>query len=282
MGRQHKMAKWMEMSPEHVEIHAAKKSASVSVSVSDPESCERSSIPYSISVVLPAYNEEAIIQKTITVVEQALRNWTADFEIVVVNDGSKDRTKAIVERLAQADSHIRLLNHAVNKGYGSALVSGFSTIQKDLVFFMDSDGQFDIGDLASFFPLIEQYDAVFGYRNPRRDPWPRKVNAWGWKQLIHIVLGIHLRDIDCAFKLYHADFFQTLDLETRGAMINAEIIYKFKRDGHTYVEVGVQHLPRQEGQATGAHPRVILRAMGELIQFAGKWKRAERVKYSST
>ena len=158
--------------------------------------------------MLPAYNEEAIIQKTITMVARALKNWTDDFEIVVINDGSKDRTRDIVERLAESDARIRLLNHAVNKGYGSALVSGFSAVQKDLVFFMDSDGQFDIADLANFFPLIEQYDAVFGYRNPRQDPWPRKVNAWLWKQLIRIVLDVHLRDIDCAFKLYHADFFR--------------------------------------------------------------------------
>lgn len=272
MGQQHKRARWVGG------IETLPTQKSLAVSVSAPEPRERSIIPYSISVVLPAYNEEAIIQKTITIVEQSLRNWTDDFEIVVVNDGSKDQTRAIVEHMAQRDTHIRLLNHAANKGYGSALVSGFSAIQKDLVFFMDSDGQFDIGDLASFFPLIEKYDAVFGYRNPRQDPWLRKVNAWGWKQLIHLVLGVRLRDIDCAFKLYHADFFQTLDLETRGAMINTEIMYKFKRDGYTYAEVGVQHLPRREGQATGANPRVILRAIDELLHFALKWKRAERRK----
>jgi glycosyltransferase involved in cell wall biosynthesis len=261
-----------EKRPAHVETLPVQKH------VAAPETSERSTIPYSISVVLPAYNEEAIIHKTITIVARALKNWTDDFEIIVVNDGSKDQTKDIVERLAQSDPRIRLFNHAVNQGYGSALVSGFSAIQKDLVFFMDSDGQFDIGDLASFFPLIEQYDAVFGYRNPRQDPWPRKVNAWGWKQLIGFLLGVRLRDIDCAFKLYHTDFFQTLNLETRGAMINAEIMYKFKCDGYTYTEVGVQHLPRQEGQATGANPRVILRALVELIKFAAKWKRAERIK----
>lgn len=270
MGQQHKSARWVG----GVETLSAQKDTAASLSM--PEQRANSIIPYSISVILPAYNEEAIIQKTISSVEQSLKNWTDDFEIVVVNDGSKDHTKTIIEQLAQKDAHIHVLNHVVNKGYGSALVSGFSAIQKDLVFFMDSDGQFDIGDLANFFPLIEKYDAVFGYRNPRQDPWLRKVNAWVWKQLIHFVLGVRLRDIDCAFKLYHADFFQTLDLETSGAMINAEIMYKFKRAGYTYAEIGVQHLPRPEGQATGAHPRVILRAVSELVQYASKWKRAGR------
>jgi glycosyltransferase involved in cell wall biosynthesis len=245
--------------------------------LSAPEQTERNKIPYSISVVLPAYNEEAIIKKTVTMVARALRNWTDDFEIVVVNDGSKDKTQAIVEQIVQGEPHLCLRNHPENRGYGSALVTGFRAAQKDLVFFMDSDGQFDISDLAGFFPLIEKYDAVFGYRDPRQDPWMRKVNAWGWKQLVHFVFGIRMRDIDCAFKLYHADFFQTLNLETRGAMINTEIIYKFKRGGYTYAEVGVQHLPRQEGRATGAHPRVIVRALGELVMFAVKWKREERL-----
>ncbi len=264
----------MEMSSDQVRV----KTLIPHKSMSAPEQTEGPTIPYSISVVLPAYNEEAVIQETITAVAMALKNWTADFEIVVINDGSKDKTKDIVERLTQSEPRICLLNHPVNSGYGSALVTGFSAVRKDLIFFMDSDGQFDISDLASFFPLIEKYDAVFGYRNSRQDSWMRKVNAWGWKQLVHFVFGVRVRDIDCAFKLYHADFFQTLQLETRGAMINTEIMYKFKRGGYTYAEVGVRHLPRREGQATGAHPRVIMRALGELVKFAGKWKREERLR----
>lgn len=264
----------MEMSSGQARVKTLSQNKSVSV----PEQTTQPTIPYSISVVLPAYNEEAIIHETITAVATALKNWTADFEIVVVNDGSKDKTKDIVERLARSEPHICLLNHPENSGYGSALVTGFSAVRKDLIFFMDSDGQFDISDLASFFPLIEQYDAVFGYRNPRQDSWIRKVNAWGWKQLVYFVFGVRMRDIDCAFKLYHAEFFQTLHLETRGAMINTEIMYKFKRGGYTYAEVGVRHLPRREGQATGAHPRVIVRALGELVKLAGKWKREERLR----
>lgn len=229
-----------------------------------------------LSVVLPAYNEAAVIEKTVTRVAQALAQWTADFEIIVINDGSQDGTRAIVERISAADGRVRLINHTVNRGYGAALVTGFRSVTKDLVFFMDSDGQFDINDLESFFPLIEQYDAVFGYRNPRCDPWLRKLNAWGWKQLVRAVFGIQVRDIDCAFKLYRAEFFQTLELETCGAMINTEVLYKFKRAGYRYAEVGVRHLPRQAGEATGAKPAVIMRALRELCVYARKWRREER------
>ncbi len=231
--------------------------------------------PGSLSVVLPAYNEEAIIEKTLSQAILALSRWTDDFEIIVVNDGSKDRTRECIERLSLDDPRIKLLNHSVNQGYGSALVTGFHAVTKNLVFFMDSDGQFDINDLEHFLPLIDKYDAVLGYRNPRHDHWLRKLNAWGWKQLVHMIFKLRVHDIDCAFKLYRAAFFQTLDLETRGAMINTEIMYKFNRDGYTYTEVGVRHLPREEGQATGARPAVILRALRELFFFARKWRQEE-------
>lgn len=232
---------------------------------------------YSLSVVLPAYNEAAIIEKTIGTVLQALAQWTNDFELIVVNDGSKDQTGEIIGRLIQEEPRIRLINHEVNRGYGAALVSGFQAITKELVFFMDADGQFDIHDLAAFFPLIAEYDAVLGYRNPRHDPWIRKLNAWGWKQLVQLFFGIQVQDIDCAFKLYRAEFFQTLELETRGAMINTEMIYKLTHAGYTYTEVGVRHLPREEGQATGAKPAVILRALRELALYAWKWSKEQRV-----
>jgi len=99
----------------------------------------------------------------------------------------------------------------------------------------------------------------------------RKLNAWGWKQLVRFIFGVHVRDIDCAFKLFRSDFFHTNRLETRGAMINAEILYKLSRAGYTYTEVGVQHLPRKAGKATGARLSVILRALREVFVYASKW-----------
>src|SRR5258708_26902545 len=112
--------------------------------------------PRSLSVILPAYNEEALIANTISIVMSTLSAWMRDFEVIVVNDGSKDRTGEIVARLAAYDRRIRLINHPVNKGYGAALVTGFESVTKELTFFMDSDGQFDIRDLVRFFPLIEK------------------------------------------------------------------------------------------------------------------------------
>ena len=231
--------------------------------------------PRSLSVILPAYNEEELIANTILNIMSVLTTWMSDFEVIVVNDGSKDRTAEIVTDLRANDQRIHLINHASNKGYGAALVSGFEAVTKELTFFMDSDGQFDICDLVRFFPLIEEFGAVIGYRINRQDTWMRKLNAWGWKKLVGFIFNVHVRDIDCAFKLIRTEFFRTNRLETRGAMINAEIMYKLARAGYIYTEVGVQHLPRLAGKATGAKPAVILRALREMLVFAEKWRKEE-------
>ena len=231
---------------------------------------------HSISVVLPAYNEEEIIASTVKVAMDVLNAWGMDFEILVVNDGSTDKTGEIVAAIVDAHPRVLLITHESNQGYGSSLVSGFAAATKELVFFMDSDGQFDIQDLQEFFPLIDTYDAVIGYRIDRQDSWMRKINAWGWNQLIGWVLNVHVRDVDCAFKLLHAEFLHQHPLETRGAMINAELLYRLQRAGCSYKEVGVIHLPRLHGQATGAKLRVILRAFRELFVSARKWNREEQ------
>jgi putative flippase GtrA len=230
----------------------------------------------SLSVILPAYNEEAAIAGMLHTVIATLTPWVQHFEVIVVNDGSKDNTRTIVEDIVVTDPRVRIINHHVNQGYGAALVSGFEAVTKDLVFFMDSDGQFDISDLEPFFPLIEIYNAVLGYRIERRDTWVRKLNAWGWKLLVRAIFGLRVRDVDCAFKLYRADFFRKHRLETRGAMINTEILHKLKRFGYTYTQLGVRHLPRRSGRATGAKLSVIMRAFRELFIYAWKWHREEQ------
>ena len=229
-----------------------------------------------LSVIMPAHNEEEAIASTVHEVIDTISTWMQDFEVIVVNDGSQDRTGIILDTIAATHPCLKVIHHAVNQGYGAALVSGFEAVTKDLAFFMDSDGQFDIHDLEHFFPLLEEYDAVLGYRVSRQDTWMRKVNAWGWKILVGMVFGVYVRDVDCAFKLYPAQFFREHQLETSGAMINAEILYKFTRAGYTYTQVGVHHLPRRGGRATGAKLSVIMRAFRELFVFAWKWHREEK------
>lgn len=231
---------------------------------------------HSLSVILPAHNEEQIIEQTVTDVLAFLQSAIQDFDVIVVDDGSTDRTGDILARLASQQPRLHVITHPVNRGYGAALVSGFQAVDKELAFFMDSDGQFDIHELARFFPYVDQYDAVLGYRINRQDSWVRLLNAWGWKILVRLVLGVRVRDVDCAFKLYRSSFLWRNQLETSGAMINAEMLYKLKRDGCSFKEVGVRHLPRLSGNASGAHPNVILHAFKELFVYGLAWKREER------
>jgi glycosyltransferase involved in cell wall biosynthesis len=251
------------------------KDAAIFAQKTDTDLCPLFQMPkllnYSLSVILPAYNEEKVIAGTIADILPVLQDWAQDFELVVVNDGSSDQTGAILASIAQSDPHVRVIMHEVNRGYGAALASGFAASSKDLAFFMDSDGQFDIRDLQKFFPYVSGYDAVVGYRKNRQDSWMRKLNAWGWKMVVQLTLGVHVRDLDCAFKIYHADFIHRHTFETQGAMINAEMLYKLQHDGGTIKEIAVRHLPRKGGRATGANIKVILRAFVELATYSRKW-----------
>ncbi|MGZ3582521.1 MAG: glycosyltransferase [Ktedonobacterales bacterium] len=228
---------------------------------------------HSLSVVLPAYNEEQAIEATVTEVVSTLDAWDADFEVLVVNDGSVDRTEDIVAGYSLRDPRVHLITHASNQGYGAALKSGFAAASKDLTLFMDADGQFSIHDLAHLLLQIDAVDAVLGYRIQRQDSWLRLVNAWGWKVLVHLALGVQVKDLDCAFKLIRTEFLHAYPPTTGSALINAELVYTLHRTGARYVQVGVRHLPRRAGRATGAHPRVILRALRDLAINAWRWRR---------
>lgn len=267
------MQNFISQSQTETAVHTAEEGTSREQSQGSSYQLPTFHTTHSLSVVLPAHNEEHVIVRTVQDVTTILSAWMNDFEVIVVNDGSTDQTEALVSQLTSTDTHIRLVTHPVNKGYGAALVSGFAAATKELTFFMDSDGQFTIQDLQSFFPFIDTYDAVLGYRLDRQDTWIRKLNASGWKFVVRLMLGVNVRDIDCAFKLMHTQFLHEYPLETQSAMINAELLYKLTRSKRSYTQIGVHHLPRQGGQATGANIKVILRAFRDLFLYASRWKR---------
>ncbi|MDQ4099595.1 MAG: glycosyltransferase family 2 protein [Chloroflexota bacterium] len=222
-------------------------------------------IPGSLSLVLPAHNEAGNIEAVVRRALEVLPAYTDDFEIIVVNDGSRDDTPMIVERLAQENGRIRLVQHRVNRGYGAALRSGFGATRGDYVMFMDADRQFDIADIRLLAPFVSQFDVVAGFRMERHDPLLRRINAEIFNVAIRVLFGVHLRDIDCAFKIFRGDLLRSLELTAPGALINTEIQAKLRRQGATLEQVGVHHYPRIAGQATGGSLRVIVRAMGETV-----------------
>jgi glycosyltransferase involved in cell wall biosynthesis len=227
-----------------------------------------------LSVVLPAYNEEAVIAATVGRCVDVLSGVAPDYEIVIVVDGSGDRTGAIADELAAANPRVRVVHNRPNRGYGGALIAGFGAATKPLTFFMDADGQFDIRDIARLLACREQgYRAVLGYRERRRDGFVRLLNAKGWNLLVSALLGLRIRDIDCAFKLYDTALVRTFDVTSEGAMINTEMLTKLTKLGIPYAQVAVHHYPRVHGSATGANPRVIAHAFRELLRLHRRLRR---------
>ncbi|MES2201382.1 MAG: glycosyltransferase family 2 protein [candidate division FCPU426 bacterium] len=227
-----------------------------------------------ISAFFPAYNEEgnivALATKTAGVLKRVARKW----EVIVVNDGSRDRTAEVVKGLSKKMPGVRLVDHVVNQGYGAAVKSGFKAARYEWIFFTDGDGQFDVEEIGELLPLLERHDLVVGYRIHRADPLQRKLNAKAWGLLVKTLFMLRgVRDIDCAFKFVRKDVFEKFKLETEGAMISAELLVKSQKNGFRIAEIGVHHYPRQAGQQTGAKLSVIARAFKELFFYAWKWYR---------
>jgi glycosyltransferase involved in cell wall biosynthesis len=224
----------------------------------------------SISAVLPAFNEEAIIERTVRHVAGVLAGLTADYEVIVTNDGSRDRTGEILAELQarEPELNLRVVTHGVNQGYGAALASGFDAARKELVFLTDGDKQFDVTELSQFLPAMDaQTDLVIGWRRKRADPAGRKLNALGWKLLVNALFGYTARDVDCAFKLFRQRVWESMTVHARGATFSAEFLIKARRLGFRIEELPVSHLPRTAGSPTGARPDVIVRAFVELFRL---------------
>jgi glycosyltransferase involved in cell wall biosynthesis len=221
----------------------------------------------SVTVFFPCYNEEANVEQTTMAAIKACERLIGDYEIIIVNDGSRDRTGEIADLLAARHPRVRAVHNRPNRGYGGALARGFTEATKDWVFYTDGDGQFDFEELEHVLPLLSQYDIVSCYRMQRSDAFLRKCNAWAWGGLVRALFHMKLRDIDCAFKVYPRRFLDRIELKSTGALIDTEMLAKATYLGYRIGQIGVHHYPRTAGQQTGANLRVILRAFKELFRL---------------
>jgi glycosyltransferase involved in cell wall biosynthesis len=224
----------------------------------------------SISVFFPCYNEQDNVARTVEQTLVVLEKLNADFEVIIVDDGSTDATAQIADEISGRNSRVKVVHHPTNLGYGAALQSGFRAATKELVFYTDGDGQFDINEMPPLLPLIKKYDIISCYRLNRQDSFIRKINGWCWTKLVCLLFGMKIRDIDCAFKLYKREIFDNIELSSTGALIDAEILARAIRAGYTITQTGVHHYPRKAGRQTGANLRVILRAFKELLKLRGR------------
>ena len=223
----------------------------------------------SISLVMPAHNEAENIEPVVTEAVPALAAVSDDFEIIVVDDGSKDDTAGVTRRLTETEPHLRLVQHPVNKGFGAAVLTGFTSATKDWILYTDADRQFVLAELARFMPFTDKADLIAGYRAPRRDPFLRVLYGKGWSMLCTLFFGYTVRDVDCGFKLLRRTIIDRLadKIDSRGATFSIEWLVRAKRAGFRFVELPVTHRPRVAGSQSGARLKVIVRAFRELFRL---------------
>ena len=231
---------------------------------------KRPAAPVTLSVIFPAFNEEANIRQTVESARLVLPKLAETWEIILVNDGSRDGTTPLCDQLAEQFPEVRAIHHTDNRGYGAALKSGILAARYNYIFFTDSDGQFDLQELEHLIEWAGNYEIVTGYRANRQDPPHRLINAWGWKTLVRMVLGVKVRDIDCAFKIFQRSVFDRVQIRSVGAMVNTEILAQAMSFGMRIHEVKVSHYPRRHGKSSGANLRVIAKAFRELFRLWGQ------------
>lgn len=224
-----------------------------------------------VSCTFPCYNEAANVSLAVSSLSEALEREIGQtiegYEIICVDDGSQDLTARRIHELQESFPRVRLLRHSLNQGYGAALLTGLRASRFEWLFFSDADNQFDYAEIGQFLKLAATHPILCGYRGLRRDPWIRRLNGWAWNVLLRALFGYLVRDVNCAFKLFHRRVLDEIGLDrliSTGALINAELLTKMKRSGHVPYEIEVSHRPRTQGLPSGGRPGVIGRAFAEL------------------
>lgn len=222
----------------------------------------------SLSIVIPAYNEEASIPDVVRNVSCTAIHLGLDYEIIVVNDGSRDRTGEIVLELAESTPNLKLVECLTNRGYGGALKAGFCASTKELIAFTPGDNQFDFAEIRLLLAaLTADVALVSGKRVERMDTFSRKLNSGSWNALVRVLFGHLISDINCGFKVFRRSIVDRITMQSDGAMIDTEMLAELRARGYKLAEVPVTHLPRTAGTPTGANLAVVVRAFRDLIRF---------------
>lgn len=203
-----------------------------------------------LSVLMPAYNEQEVLPVALEEAVAALEDLCETWELVIVDDGSTDRTPAILAEWAARVPNLRVVTQEENSGYSQALIRGFAECTYEAIFYTDADAQFDLHDIADLYPLLSEVDMVTGYRMGRQDRWIRFVTSGVYNRLQGWLLGLRVRDVNCAFKLFRRTYFDKVKLSSDGFLIDAELYARARLAGLSWAQVGVQHRPRELGSTT--------------------------------
>jgi glycosyltransferase involved in cell wall biosynthesis len=218
----------------------------------------------SLSAFFPVHDEEDNVVPMAEALLAVLPEVAAAWELIIVDDGSRDATGVRADVLARTRPGVRVVHHAVNRGYGGAIRSGLAAARHERIFYTDGDRQFDPRQVTRLIAELPRADVVVGWRARRAEHFGRRLNTFAWNALIRLLFGVRVRDVDCAFKLLPRSALEGVTLEAEGAMISTELLAHLSQRGLRIAEVPVDHFPRTSGTPSGADPRVILRAFGEL------------------
>jgi len=221
----------------------------------------------SLSAFFPVHNEEQHVEEMVMRFLKVLPDVTEWFEVLIIDDGSEDRSGQIADALAERHECVGVVHHPRRQGYGMALRSGLAESRGEFIFFTDGDQQFDVAEITRLVPHAFDYDLVIGYRMVRSDHAGRRMNTLLWNWLVRRLFHLQVRDVDCAFKLMRRAAVEQIPLRSVGPTISAELLVKANRSGLSIKEVGVSHYPRRHGKPTGARVRVIARGFVELAQL---------------
>jgi glycosyltransferase involved in cell wall biosynthesis len=214
----------------------------------------------SLSVFFPCYNDAATIGGLIAAADVVASRFTDDYEIIVVDDASIDASRQVLHELQSKYSRLRVVHHTRNRGYGGALRSGFAHATKDLVFYTDGDGQYDVFDLERLLPIMQDgIDVVNGYKIVRRDPAYRVVVGALYLHIMRLLFNFHVRDVDCDFRLLRRSVFEAIELHHNSGVICVEMVKKLERAGFRFAEYPVHHYERVHGASQFFRPRRLVR-----------------------
>jgi len=204
----------------------------------------------SISVFFPAYNDAGTIASMVVLADRTLRKLTDDYEVIVVNDGSGDHTRQVLSELESVYPKFRAIHHPANRGYGSALRTGFANASKELIFYTDGDAQYDVRELEKLVPLMtDDVDVVNGYKISRSDPLHRIIIGDVYRWVVRIAFGIKIRDVDCDFRLVRRSSYNCVRLASTSGTICVEMVKSFQDAGLRFAEAPVQHYHRAYGKS---------------------------------
>jgi len=220
---------------------------------------------HSITVFFPIFNDQETVESLVTKALRVLTTLTADYEILLIDDGSTDASGAIADRLAQTIKELRVIHHPNNQGYGAALRTGFSNASKDLIFYTDGDGQYDVSELALLAPLMtDGVDVVNGYKIERHDNTSRKISGAIYNNLAHRLFRLPISDVDCDFRLVRRSAIDRISLDSSSGAICVELIGKLSSAGCTFREVPVHHYSRPHGRSQFFTPRRVVQTLFDL------------------